>query len=115
MNMVVQLATVLFASDSDSGKSIGYVFFLSGFVFYGIIYLKYRNVNKRHHHESETEATKLNIVAADAKVGEEKGLRNSRMNGANNTRVDGAGAPGLFGGNMGGVASQIGNIADKLS
>lgn len=115
MNIVVQLATVLFASDSDSGNSIGYVFFLSGFVFYGIIYMKYRNVNKRHHHESETEATKLNLVAADAKVGEEKGLRNSRMNGANNTRVDGASAVNLLGGHLGGVAGQIGNIADKFN
>lgn len=113
MNQISQLATILFASsDSGDGNAIGYVFFLSGFVFYGIIYMKYRNVDKHHHHEVETESTKLNIAASDNKVGEEKGLKNSRMQGANNTRVDGAGAGALKG--LGGVTGQLGNIINKM-
>lgn len=77
-------------SSSDDGGSIGLVFLLSGFVFYGIIYFRYRNSNKRHHHESETEATLLNMQEDDQLVQHKTGLRNSKMSGANNHEVRGA-------------------------
>lgn len=76
-------------SDDDSG-GLGLIFLLSGFAFYAVIYFRYRNVDKRHRHESETEATMLNMQEQDEFVQSKKGLRNSKLTGANNNEVRGA-------------------------
>ncbi|TQO18794.1 hypothetical protein FB472_0317 [Rhodoglobus vestalii] len=76
------------SSDGDGG-GFGFVFLLSGFLFYGAIYLRYRNVDKRHKHESETQATLQNVQEHDAFVTSKKGLTNRSMSGANNTAVRG--------------------------
>lgn len=75
---------------SDSGNDIAYVFLLAGFVFYGLMFLRYRNVNKRHHYESETKAEMADVRAADTFSRSLTGLSNSRMHGANNTSVRGS-------------------------
>ncbi|WP_434081172.1 hypothetical protein [Sanguibacter sp. Z1732] len=54
---------------NGDGSSIGLLFFLSGFLFYGLMYLRYRNVDKRHMHARETEAEIDNVRAADDFVG----------------------------------------------
>jgi len=77
------------SSDDDSG-GLGLVFLLSGFIFYSAIYLRYRNTDKRHSHESETEATMVNLQETDNFIQSKKGLTNSRMSGANNKSVRGA-------------------------
>ncbi|QAV69273.1 growth/differentiation factor [Salinibacterium sp. UTAS2018] len=77
------------SSDDDSG-GLGLVFLLSGFVFYSAIYFRYRNTDKRHSHESETEATMVNMKEKDDFVQSKKGLTNRRMSGANNRAVRGA-------------------------
>lgn len=77
------------SSDGDSG-SIGYVFLASGIIFYIVMYLRYRNSNKRHRHESETEATLLNMEQTDSFVQSKTGMSNSKMQGANNHAVRGA-------------------------
>lgn len=103
-------AAVLLAKSSSSGSSssFGYLFLLAGPVFYGYVFFRYRNVGKRHHHESETEATKLNLQQADDRVQSLTGLTNSRIQGANNDSVQGAGAMGF---SMG----QLGSITEKLN
>ena len=90
---IVQSALVLLASSSSNGGvgAIGYVFLLSGFVFYGYVYFRYRNVTKRHRHETETETTRLNLQQSDERIQSLTGLTNSKMSGANNTAVKGAG------------------------
>lgn len=90
------LHLLAFASTSSGKNSggIGLLFFLSGFVFYGIFYMKYRNINQRHHYEDDTEATKLDVTATDAMSQSLTGLSNARMRGANNDRVNGAGEGG---------------------
>ncbi|MEH6780091.1 MAG: hypothetical protein V7618_00855 [Rhodoglobus sp.] len=90
--LMVAAGTEIFAagsSDDDSG-GLGLVFLLSGFAFYTVIYLRYRNVDKRHRHEAETEAVLLNLEEQDVFVASKKGLTNSRMSGANSTKVHGA-------------------------
>jgi cbb3-type cytochrome oxidase subunit 3 len=77
-------------SSDDGGGFIGLAFLASGFIFYAAIYFKYRNTNKRHHHESETEATLLNMEAQDEFVQARKGLSNRKMTGANNNDVRGS-------------------------
>lgn len=60
------------------------------FVFYGIMYMRYRNVDKGQRYESETEATLHNMQTDDQLVRSMNGLSNSHMAGANTTDVHGA-------------------------
>lgn len=77
------------SSDDDSG-GLGLVFLLSGFIFYALVYFRYRNVDKRHKHESETQATLHNVEEQDEFLASRTGLSNRKMTGANNTAVRGA-------------------------
>lgn len=87
-------------SDGDP-RMFGLLLFASGFVFYGLMYLRYRNSDKRHHHERETEARIVDVRVWDQHVETKKGVKNSRMKGANNNQVrgsisqGGAGVPGM--------------------
>ncbi|MEO7122940.1 MAG: hypothetical protein ABI400_07445 [Lacisediminihabitans sp.] len=88
--MAASAGHVLAASGSDGDSSnFGLLFLASGFVFYGLMYLRYRNADKRQRYESETEATLHNMQAEDQFVRSMKGLSNSRMANANNTEVRG--------------------------
>ena len=66
-----------------------WLFWLAGFVYFFIIYLRYRNTNARHHHETETKTNMTNVNQIDKLIKRETGLTNSRINGANNTNVSG--------------------------
>lgn len=87
---VISATGQILASGSDDGGSIGWVFFFAGFVYYAMMYLRYRNSDKRHRHELETEAKLANVQAADEFAGSLKGVSHSRMRGANNNEVEGA-------------------------
>jgi len=86
------LADVLVAAGSsdDDGRGIGLLFLLAGPVFYAIIYMRYRNSNKRHHHEAETEAATHEMRVSDTYVQARKGLSSSKMRGANFKDVRGS-------------------------
>lgn len=73
--------------DSEGVGNLGLILLLSGFIFYGVVYLRYRNTDKRHRHESETEATMLDIRAVDQQINTLKGVKNSKLRGANNREV----------------------------
>jgi len=60
---------------------------LSGFAFFFIMHLRYRNTHARHEHESETKSTMSNLQRYDKFVVRRTKLKNAKMNGANNTRV----------------------------
>lgn len=65
-------------------------FSLIGFIFFLIIYLKYRNSNARHNYEKETKTQVLNLQKEDEFIKRETGLKNSSIKGANNKKVYGA-------------------------
>lgn len=65
------------------------LFLLSGIIYFIVNYMRYRNSNARHHHEKETKYKMSNLRKTDNLVKRQKGLSNSRMVGANNTRVTG--------------------------
>ncbi len=65
------------------------LFLLSGIVFFIVNYLRYRNSNARHHHEKETKTKMFNLRKIDDFIKKQKGLTNSRIVGANNTKVSG--------------------------
>ena len=66
-----------------------FLLFLTGFVYYKVIYAKYRNQKARHKYESETENVITNIIKEDIYLKERRGLSSSRINGVNNQRIEG--------------------------
>ena len=68
-----------------------WVFLFSGFVYFAIIYGKYRNQGARHHYEKETKRETSKLRQVDDFIKSEHGLSNSRIHGANNTKVNGSG------------------------
>lgn len=52
-------------------------------------YTRYRNKNKRHHHETETLSDIANLRVLDQRVDSVSNSRNSRMSGANEREVRG--------------------------
>ncbi len=79
------------ASDSDGDpRNFALLLLLSGFVFYGYVFLRYRNADKRHRHEKETEADMHNVQLGDRFIRTRTGLRNSKMTDANNRSVRGS-------------------------
>lgn len=65
------------------------LFLLSGIIYFIVNYMRYRNSNARHHHEKETKTKMFNLRKIDNLIKRQKGLSNSRMTGANNTKVSG--------------------------
>lgn len=56
---------------------------ISAVAFYSMIYLRYRNTNKRHAYEFKTHSEIGEVTGSDTKVGEVKGQENSSITGAN--------------------------------
>lgn len=106
-------SSLIVASASDGDwTAIGFLFFFAGFVFYGIMFLRYRNADKRYHHESRTRTQRNNLQARDDFVKSQKGLSNSKLRGANNTEVSGSlnslsKLTGLAGGNLQNILGQV--------
>lgn len=87
--LVEVLGIILFMMFNDS-FDLSILFLLLGIVYYIVMYLRYRNSNARHHHETETKSSKFNMEKTDNFIKKKTGLSNSRMDGANNTSVSGA-------------------------
>ena len=66
-----------------------WLFLLSGIAFFVINYMRYRNSNARHYHEKETRTKVFDLRKADNLIKRRKGLSNSKIEGANNTKVNG--------------------------
>ena len=81
------LAIPLFKNSDDD---FSWLLFTLGFVYYGFMYSRYRNKGARHYHEKETKSTTDNMRTVDNFVTKRTGLRNARMEGANNTSDSGS-------------------------
>ena len=66
-----------------------WLFLLSGFIYFLVIYNKYRNTGARHSHETETKSNMKNLRSEDHFVRHKTHLSNSTMDGANNKKVSG--------------------------
>ena len=85
LGTIIGLA-ILFLGGDDSEAGL---FFLSaGFVYYGIIYMKYRNKNARFEHEKETRTTMDNVERSDVYIKRLRRLKNGIIKGANSTSVN---------------------------
>jgi len=65
-----------------------------GFIYYFIIYNRYRNRGARHYHETETDKEVSNLKEFDQFVQNIRGLTNSTMEDANNKMINGQNALG---------------------
>lgn len=66
-----------------------WAFLLAGFIYFFIMFKKYRNQDARHQHELETKKKIGNVRKVDNFVGQRKGLTNAQIEGANNTSIGG--------------------------
>ena len=87
-------------------------FLLAGFIYFFIMYSRYRNSGARHTYETETKKNVSNLRKVDNFIRSEKGLSNSTMNGANNRKVEGKNnsaklLDSMTGGNMTGIKDAI--------
>jgi hypothetical protein len=90
IGFILWLVTMPFlASDGEDGD-LGWLFLTLGFVFYGLMYARYRNKGARHSHEKKTKATISNLQKTDKFVAKRTKLTKPRMEGANNTSVRGS-------------------------
>ena len=76
------------SSDDDDGGGF-LLLLLGGFVFYGIMYMRYRNKGARHTYEQETKKNVTNMVREDVFVEKRKGLKNAIMQGSNESQIEG--------------------------
>jgi hypothetical protein len=82
---IVSLLTILLDSDMEF---VSLILFSLGFVFYWLMYMRYRNKNKRFKHETDTKATVSNMTVVDNFIRRLTRLRNSSMSGANHRAVN---------------------------
>lgn len=66
-----------------------WAFLLLGFIYFFMMYSRYRNSGARHNYEKDTKTNMTNLRKVDNFIRSERKLSNSRMDGANNTRVNG--------------------------
>ena len=77
-------------TDSDDDASMAFLFLLAaGFIYYFIIYSKYRNKNARHVYEKETKNEISNLRKVDDLIERRKGLKNSQINRRNDNKLEG--------------------------
>ena len=79
---------MLLADSGDGAVGLAFPFIAGPAVFaavYGGIYRYYRNTDKRHHFEKETEVAVGNLQRRDQKVGSNNRQRSRTMGGDNST------------------------------
>jgi Adenine-specific DNA methylase containing a Zn-ribbon len=89
IGIILWLITMPLFANSDDGD-FSWIFLFAGFVYYGVMYARYRNKGARHHHEKETKAILDKLRESDTFVEHRTALKNAKMKGANNTTVKGS-------------------------
>ena len=79
----------MIAGADDDGAIFLILSLFGGFIFYFLMYAKYRNKDARHKYETETKNNITNIVRSDTFVKHNNGQSNSRIKGMNNLDVKG--------------------------
>ena len=85
VSVLVEILGILAMSFVDWDYS--FLFLLAGFIYFFVMFSKYRNQGARHKHELETKRNISNIRKVDNFVKQRKDLTNVRIQGANNTSV----------------------------
>lgn len=70
-------------------RDFAWILLVSGFVFYYTNYLRYRNIDERHHYENETKHEIKNLVREDRFIRKLTGLKKDRIEGENASELKG--------------------------
>lgn len=95
LNQVSLLATDIGSVLADSGSSsddyqwVPLLLLLGGPGFFMLMYTRYRNTDKRHHHETETASEVAHLQSIDRKVDHVTGSSSSDMSGRNERELRG--------------------------
>lgn len=90
MGILISWIRGLLGDGYDTSNFLPLLFIVLGIIFFVVNYRRYRNIDARHHHETETKRTIHNLIKKDTYVKKNNGQTNSRMSGANNTKVGGS-------------------------
>jgi len=90
VSTVVEILGILLMLFMD--VEYGFLFFLSGFIYFFLMLIRYRNANARHHHEVDTKSELSNLRKVDHYVTRRTRLTSPKIDGANNTSVQGVSA-----------------------
>jgi hypothetical protein len=85
---IILLIPLESSSDSDAALA-PLLLCLSGVVYFVYFYLRYRNTDKRHHHERETISSTANLREYNELVKHRTRIRSSEMDGRNDEEVEG--------------------------
>jgi ribosomal protein S27E len=96
------------SNDPRNISLYGALGYTGGFIFYWIIWRKYRNAEARHYHEKETKSAIENLQQTDNFVEHRQNLKNPKIAGANNDAVDGSRNTNALGG-LGKLATGVMN------
>ena len=88
-----------------------FLVYLPGVAYFIYYYMKYRNTNARHHHETETKRSIFNLRRFDQFFKKIKGVTNSKIKGINSNQVNGATAQKSV---MDSINKYTNNSIDKL-
>lgn len=87
IHRLVSEGLILADSSSDEGGPMFWLLGpLGGAGFYAMIFMRYRNTNKRHAYESKTVSEIGQIFGTDTKVGVVRGTSNPNILGENSTK-----------------------------
>ena len=64
-----------------------WIFLLSGFIYFFVMFTRYRNNDARHKYETETKTKLSNLRKVDNYMESRKGLTNSKINNVNNNTI----------------------------
>lgn len=88
-SLLVQMIGLFFAGVIFIDQDFGWLFILSGIIFFIVNMVRYRNSNARHYHEKETTSNISNIQKQDAFIKKRTRLKSPIIEGANNNSVSG--------------------------
>ena len=90
IGFILWIVTTPFLVFGDNDENYSWTFLTLGFIYYGLMYMRYRNKGARHYHEKETKSTMDNLQKKDDFITTRTGLKKVRMEGANNRAVRGS-------------------------
>ncbi len=90
VSIIVEIIAIFIAFDLLEDFDYNIIFLAAGPLYYWLIKSRYRNQNARHTYELETKRDVTNLKSVDKFLKSEKGLRNSMIEGCNNTSVKGS-------------------------
>ena len=90
ISFIVAMVLFMATAGGDDDDSYGFfILLLAGFIYYGVMYAKYRNQGARHVYEKETKKEIENMQRVDEFIKHEKGLDNSSMKNRNDNKLEG--------------------------